>query len=197
MARRNWNTQREWKSRKGYQKKRSRSHRKEFVKGGADPKITRFDIGNRKKPPEEWDVSLGLMIKKRRIKVSHFALEALRIKINRGMEKKAGRKNFYLKIRAHPHYMWREHSQLGFAGADRISSGMRNAFGKPVGRCARMKPPDLVCELHVNEQHVPVALERLKIAGQKICTTTQLVLLRSKTPEIGRRVPVPKYSNFT
>ena len=37
MARRRWRCAAEVKSRKGYQKKRSRSHKKEFVRGGADP----------------------------------------------------------------------------------------------------------------------------------------------------------------
>ena len=63
MARRPWACYKKIK-RPNYQKKRSRSHRKEYVRGGPDSVLRMYDTGNRKKPREEWDLSIGIKILK-------------------------------------------------------------------------------------------------------------------------------------
>lgn len=47
--------------------------------------------------------------------------------------------NFHLKLRTYPHHVLRENKQATGAGADRVSQGMRMAFGKPVGTAARVE----------------------------------------------------------
>lgn len=194
MARRRWRCAAEVKSRKGYQKKRSRSHKKEFVRGGADPKIRAFDIGNKSK--QDWEVTLGLVVIGEPRKISHFALEAIRISVNRKLQTELGRQGFYMKIRKHPHYMWREHTQLGFAGADRISTGMRNAFGKPIGRCAIVKPGHVIFQVSCDLKGVPVVKDAMRIARYKICTKTKVLILNTATPEMANKIPLPKREQF-
>ena len=189
---------RRWKcfsvfSKKGYQKKRSRSHRREFVRGGADSKITRFDVGNRGK--NDWEIKIG-MISKRNVNISHFALEAVRVNVNRRLIKKIGRQNFHLKIRKHPHTTYREHAMMSFAGADRLSSGMRNAFGRPVGKCARTRAGDVIMEVGCAFAHAEQVKRSFYIADKKICTPTRIVLLSAEDPAVIPKVSLPYIDEF-
>ncbi|MHA1719868.1 MAG: 50S ribosomal protein L16 [Promethearchaeota archaeon] len=192
MGRRRWKCFSTF-SKKGYQKKRSRSHRREFVRGGADPKITRFDVGNRGK--NDWEIKVG-MISEHNINISHFALEAIRVNVNRRLIKKIGRQNFHLKIRKHPHTTYREHAMMSFAGADRLSSGMRNGFGRPVGRCARTRAGDIIMECGCSFANVEAVKRAFQIADKKICTQTRIVLLKTANPELIPKVSLPFIDNF-
>ena len=192
MARRRWKCFSPVKA-KGYQKKRSRSHRREFVRGGADPVITSYDLGNKKKI--DWQVHIGIMMLRSR-NISHFTLEAMRRSINRNMQKAAGRQNFHLKIRSHPHRIYREHTMMSFAGADRLSSGMRNGFGRPVGTCARVNGGQVTVELMIPFKYFDSAVRSLQIAKSKIGTNTQIVLLKAEDKEHSRKINIPRYAEY-
>lgn len=70
--------------------------------------------------------------------VSSEALEAARIACNKYMAKHAGKDSFHLRVRVHPFHVLRINKMLSCAGADRLQTGMRGAFGKPLGTCARV-----------------------------------------------------------
>ena len=54
------------------------------------------------------------------------------------MVKTAGKEAFHLRVRAHPYHVVRINKMLSCAGADRLQTGMRGAFGKPNGLVARV-----------------------------------------------------------
>jgi len=54
------------------------------------------------------------------------------------MAKFAGKDVFHLRVRVHPFHVLRMNKMLSCAGADRLQTGMRGAFGKPQGTCARV-----------------------------------------------------------
>ena len=56
----------------------------------------------------------------------------------RYLVKHAGKEGFHLRIRAHPFHVVRINKMLSCAGADRLQTGMRGAFGKPNGTVARV-----------------------------------------------------------
>jgi hypothetical protein len=70
--------------------------------------------------------------------VTSEALEAARIAANKYMVKNAGKDTFHLRVRVHPFHVLRINKMLSCAGADRLQTGMRGAFGKPQGVCARV-----------------------------------------------------------
>jgi large subunit ribosomal protein L10e len=78
---------------------------------------------------EDFPIQLTLVVKEP-CQIRHTALEAARVSANRFLMKTAGRTNFHLKLRTYPHHVIRENKQATGAGADRVSSGMRMAFGK-------------------------------------------------------------------
>ncbi|KAF9613011.1 hypothetical protein IFM89_004865, partial [Coptis chinensis] len=50
-----------------------------------------------------------------------------------------GEDAFHLRVRVHPFHVLRIHKMLSCVGADRLQTGMRSAFGKPLGTCARCR----------------------------------------------------------
>ena len=52
--------------------------------------------------------------------------------------KNAGKEGFHLRVRAHPYHVIRINKMLSCAGADRLQTGMRGAYGKPNGTVARV-----------------------------------------------------------
>lgn len=56
----------------------------------------------------------------------------------RYLVKVAGKEGFHLRVRAHPYHVVRINKMLSCAGADRLQTGMRGAWGKPNGSVARV-----------------------------------------------------------
>ncbi len=73
------------------------------------------------------------------MQIRHGSLESARLSANRLMLKHAGEKQYKMILRKFPHHVMRENKQATGAGADRVSDGMRAAFGKIVGTAARVQ----------------------------------------------------------
>lgn len=146
--------------------------RRRFMGGVPGSKIALFDMGNLSK---DFPISLSL-IAKEACQIRHNALEAARIFANRYLVKEVGRNNFHLKIRPYPHHVLRENKIASGAGADRVSSGMRHAFGKPVGTAARVKIGQKLLSVGVEEQYVDDAKEALRRASYKFPTPCRIVI---------------------
>ncbi|HDJ27240.1 MAG: 50S ribosomal protein L16 [Thermoplasmata archaeon] len=150
--------------------------RKEYIGGIPYPRIRQFVMGNLNR---DFRVTLGLQVLEK-VVVRHTALEAIRVTINRFMQKKVGNSNFRLEIVKYPHHVLREHKMATGAGADRISEGMRKAFGRPVGTAAILDDGDILVKLHVEPEHVPVAKEALRKAYNKIAPPCRIVVLKGQ-----------------
>lgn len=100
--------------------------------------------------------------------VRHSSLEAARIAANRALSKGTTTASFHLKIRLYPHIVLREHKMATGAGADRVSGGMRGAFGKAVGTAARVQSGDTIMTLRVTPQAFKVAKEAMWKASMKL-----------------------------
>ena len=101
-----------------------------YNKSCPDPKIRIYDCGNKKAPAADFPVCVHLVSWECE-QVGSEALEAARIAANKFMVTKVGKDLFHLKIRVHPWHVIRINKMLSCAGADRLQTGMRGAFGKP------------------------------------------------------------------
>jgi len=108
--------------------------------------------------------------------VRHNALEAARVAANRLLEVKAGKDNYHLKIRVYPHQVLRENPMAAGAGADRISDGMRRAFGKPIGSAARVSRGQKLMTVRITQEFVSFAKEALRRASMKFPMPTRMVV---------------------
>ncbi len=150
--------------------------RRKFMGGVPYPKITTFVQGNQKK---DFDVEMRL-IAKESCQIRHIALEAARISVNRKMAELVGIDNFYLQIRPYPHHVLREHKMATGAGADRISSGMSLAFGRPVGTAARVRAGDIIMVGRTNSSTAKVLKEVLSKASIKLPTPCSLIITKGE-----------------
>jgi len=98
------------------------------------------------------------------------AIESARQSSNKYLEKSiAGA--YYLQVMVYPHHIIRENKMIAGAGADRLQKGMRQAFGRPTDRAARLKVgTDLftVYSYKANAAHMKMCLVRAmhKISGR-------------------------------
>ena len=140
--------------------------RREYVGGVPASRISQFDMGNKK---GDFPMQLSL-IAIEKCQVRHNSLEAARISANRSMEKYAGITNYRLRILVYPHVILRENKQATGAGADRVSQGMRAAYGKNVSTCARVNANQTVMTIDTTKQHFLHAKKALRKAGMKLST---------------------------
>lgn len=148
------------------------STRREYMGGIPASRITQFVLGNK---TADFPVQLSL-IAIEKCQVRHNALESARITVNRAMEKKVGSANFRVRIRVYPHVVLRENKQATGAGADRVSQGMRSAYGKNVSTAAILKPNQIIMTLETYEQNIPEAKIALRKAGIKIPSPCKVIL---------------------
>ena len=57
-----------------------------------------------------------------------------------------------MRVRVHPYHVIRINKMLSCAGADRLQTGMRGAFGKPQGLVARVSVGAILLSVRVREQ---------------------------------------------
>jgi len=139
--------------------------RKEYMGGVPQIRISQFDVGDlRTKFPLK-----AHLIAEEQCQIRHVALEAARVSANRYIAKKTG-SAYHLKVRLYPHNVLRENKIATGAGADRISEGMRAAFGSPVGTAARVQPGMKIMTIETTEANLAHAKEALRKAGVKLPT---------------------------
>merc|ERR1712216_145383 len=129
-----------------------------FNRGVPDPKIRIFDAGAKKAPVETFPVCVH-MVSMELEQLSSEALEAARIAANKYMVKNSGKESFHLRVRLHPFDVLRINKMLSCAGADRLQTGMRGAFGKALGTAARVDIGQVLMSIRCNENKLETAEE--------------------------------------
>merc|ERR1711904_398950 len=94
-----------------------------YCRGVPDAKIRIYDLGRKKASVDDFPFCAHLVSDELE-QVSSEALEACRIACNKYMTKSAGKD---------PFHVLRINKMLSCAGADRLQTGMRGAFGKSYG----------------------------------------------------------------
>ena len=138
--------------------------RRKYMGGVPQSRLLQFEAGV---PQRDFPVILEL-VSDERCQIRSQALEAGRIASNRHLEKHVGKNNFYFRVRCYPHHIIRENKQATGAGADRVSQGMRRAFGAAVGQAARIERGQAVFELRTTVEHAKRSKEALWKAGMKL-----------------------------
>lgn len=132
-----------------------------------------------KKAPVDMFPSCIHLVSWEKENVSSEALEAARVAAGRYMIKYAGKEAFHLRIRVHPFHVLRINKMLSCAGADRLQTGMRGAFGKPQGVCARVGIGQVLMSIRCRDSHTAVAQEALRRAKFKFPGRQKIVAGRN------------------
>jgi len=137
-----------------------------FCRGVPDPKIRIFDLGRKKAEVDEFPLCVHLVSDEYE-QLSAEALEAARICANKYMVKFCGKDTFHMRIRPHPFHVVRINKMLSCAGADRLQTGMRGAFGKAQGLVARVNIGQPLMSIRSREQYKASVIEALRRAKFK------------------------------
>merc|ERR1711872_789233 len=137
-----------------------------FCRGVPDPKIRIFDLGRKKADVRELPLCVHLVSDEYE-QLSSEALEAGRICANKYMVKHCGKDQFHVRVRLHPFHVIRINKMLSCAGADRLQTGMRGAFGKPQGTVARVAIGQTIMSVRTKESNKASAIEAFRRAKFK------------------------------
>merc|ERR1712003_412215 len=137
-----------------------------FCRGVPDPKIRIYDLGSKKASVLLFPRHV-VMVSDELEQLSSEAMEAARICANKYLVKTIGKDSFHLRMRIHPFHVVRINKMLSCAGADRLQTGMRGAYGKPQGLVARVRIGQPLMSIRVRDHHEAAAREALRRAKFK------------------------------
>jgi large subunit ribosomal protein L10e len=137
-----------------------------YLRGVPEPKIKIYDVGFKAADADTFPLCVHLVSGEKQ-QISSEALEAARIAVNKNMTKFVGKDGFHLRMRIHPFHVTRINKMLSCAGADRLQTGMRHAFGKPQGIVARVNIGQHILSVRCKEVHRAAAIESLRRAKYK------------------------------
>ena len=141
--------------------------RREYITGIPGSKIAQHKMGNADADPEDYPVQISLRVDEE-LQIRHGSLEAARLSANRHLIKELGEGNYKMILRKFHHHVIRENKQATGAGADRVSDGMRQAFGKIVGTAARIQDGERLFTLYCDVDQADAGKEAFRRAYNKI-----------------------------
>lgn len=154
----------------------SKFRTKSYVRARPNCRIVRFDMGEL---AGNFGYSVQL-VSKSDMQVRDNAIEAARQTSNRQLQKNIGKVGWRAKIRMFPHHILRENPLASGAGADRMSTGMKCSFGKPIGIAARIKKEQVLFQIDTTKERVAVAKEALRRASTKLPCSTVINVVELK-----------------
>jgi len=141
--------------------------RREYITGIPGSKIAQHNMGNTREDMDNYPVQMSLRVEEE-CQLRHGSLEAARLSANRFMLKNVGVENYRMILRKFPHQVLRENKQATGAGADRVSDGMRQAFGRPVGTAARIYRDERLFTIWCSVEDAETAKDAFRRAYNKI-----------------------------
>jgi len=132
-----------------------------FCRGVPDPKIRIYDLGRKRAGVDEFPLCIH-MVSNELEQLSAEALEAARICANKYMVKFMGKDAFHMRLRVHPFHVVRINKMLSCAGADRLQTGMRGAFGKAHGTVARVRIGQILLSVRSTDKYKDNVIESLR-----------------------------------
>ena len=146
------------------------------IKGKPQIKIAKFNSGNKKR---QFEYCVQLLINEK-VQIRHMAIESTRLAANKTLEKTTGETGYSSRLRIYPHIRLRENKLIAAAGADRLSEGMRRAFGKANSLAARVRQGQVIMEMNVDKEHVEAASSALRKACVKLPGTPTIKVFENK-----------------
>ncbi|KAG8872365.1 60S ribosomal protein L10 [Tulasnella sp. 332] len=146
-----------------------------YNRGVPDPKIRIFDLGRKRASVDDFPYCVH-MVSDEYEQLSSEALEAARICANKYITKTSGKDSFHLRVRVHPFHVLRINKMLSCAGADRLQTGMRGAWGKPYGTVARVNIGQVLLSIRTKESNAAVVMEALRRSRYKFPGRQKLIV---------------------
>ena len=137
-----------------------------FCRGVPDAKIRIFDCGAKRTPVDQFPFVCHLVSDEKE-QLTACALEAARVACNKYLVKNTGKEGYHIRTRCHPFHVVRQNKMLSCAGADRLSSGMRGSYGKPMEMAARISIGQMIVSVRSKDTNAKYVIEALRRAKFK------------------------------
>ncbi len=153
--------------------------RREYITGIPGSKIAQHEMGDKQSEPEDYPVQISLVVEES-VQIRHGSLESARLSANRHLIKEFGEGNYRMILRKFPHQVIRENKQATGAGADRVSDGMRQSFGKIVGTAARIQAGERLFTAYCTVDQAEEVKEAYRRAYNKITPPCRIKVERGE-----------------
>ncbi len=153
--------------------------RREYITGIPGSKIAQHKMGDVGADEDNYPVQISLVLEEE-CQIRHGALEAARLSANRFLLKNIGETGYKMILRKFPHHVLRENKQATGAGADRVSDGMRQAFGKPVGTAARIQNGERLFTAWCEVEDADAVKDAFRRAYNKVSPPCRIVVERGE-----------------
>jgi large subunit ribosomal protein L10e len=153
--------------------------RREYITGIPGSKIAQHKMGDKEADAEDYPVQISLVVEEE-CQLRHGSLEASRLSANRHLIKSFGEGNYKMTLRKFPHQVLRQNKQATGAGADRVSDGMRQAFGKIVGTAARIDKGERLFTVYCEVDQAEEVKEAFRRAYNKITPPCRIKVERGE-----------------
>ena len=140
-----------------------KNQKKNFVRALPRRSILIFDMGKR---DSSYDMEAALTTQGK-IQIRSNSLESARQAANRYLEVNIPGQYFF-KVMVYPHNVIREHKMATGAGADRLSRGMSQSFGRPTSVAARVNANQPVFIISTSSKNKGVDKEAYRRAATKL-----------------------------
>ncbi len=122
--------------------------RKSYIKAMPHQTLQQFRMGIAK---DDYDLTINLRAEDDVI-IRDNTIESARQTANKLLEKSIP-SSYYLVVRIFPHHVLRENKMIAGAGADRLQKGMRQSFGRPTHKAARIYAGKALFTIRTYKQH--------------------------------------------
>lgn len=143
--------------------------RKNYVRALPHTSLLVYNMGVNK---DTYDLTMTLNTTEP-VQLRSNALEAARQVANKYLESQIPQE-YSFRILVYPHNVIREHKMATGAGADRISRGMSQAFGRPTFVAARMRSNQPVLMVRTSKQNKKAVVEAFRRASSKLSGTYKI-----------------------
>src|SRR3989344_1451543 len=159
---------------------------KSYIKVVPPNKVVKYNIGNQRAFVDGKLPFILRLLSDEMLVIRDTAIEAGRMVLTKNLETRLLGK-FYLWVKIYPHHILRNNKASAGAGADRISTGMKQSFGIIEGRAARvLGGQELFMVACDTENSVRVVREILGMAKSKLPCKTRISF-----EKVEAKVPVP------
>ncbi|MEK6846789.1 MAG: 50S ribosomal protein L16 [Nanoarchaeota archaeon] len=152
-----------------------------YIKVVPPNKIVKYNLGNQRAFEESRLPFVLRMISDETLVIRDNAIESARMVLTKNLEERLPGK-FYLWIKIYPHHILRNNKAAAGAGADRLSTGMKQSFGIIEGRAARVFAGQelfmIACDA---ETTVGTARKILSMAKAKLPCSTRIIFEKLQT----------------
>lgn len=134
-----------------------------------------YDLGRKKASVDDFPFCCHLVCDEHQ-QITSEALEAARICANKYITKTSGKDSFHLRVRVHPFHVIRINKMLSCAGADRLQTGMRGAYGKPYDTVARVDIGQILLSVRTRESNRATVMEALRRSRYKFAGRQKIII---------------------